>query len=230
MFFSIFLIQDISIGLNKDEAIFELSFAILANHVLLKLIKLARGYVDPLHVILADGVLRSCCGCSSCVLLLLLFVIMVSILLYHLARCIRALLREWPIRHLWHCWGGTWLSSVIIIDLIYVVHIHLIEERWILAILGFVLIQFHRGHLLLKFVLLLCFLLGCFSLQLLLGLLFLFLLLDSSVFVKYILIMQNRVAKLVLEILLIQKLLDPLINNRILQDLINVRSFVGVFV
>lgn len=95
--------------------------------------------------------------------------------------------------------------------------VHLIEHCLVLSVLGFVLVEVH---------LLEC-LRGCMSLSINSGLFFLFLFyffsrLNGLKFVENILIMQNRMGKLILKVINREKSLNPVLNNGIRQDLIDI--------
>jgi len=127
-------------------------------------------------------------------------------------------------------WSTVLIRSLgldVLIELGNVVHVHLIEHRRILSILRLVVsVNLQCSHLLLKILLLL----QLFVLLFLLFLLSFFLSLYCSELVEDILVVQNGVWKLVLEILLIQKHANSLLDNVKLQQLVNAWPLIGVFV
>lgn len=139
--------------------------------------------------------------------ILLLLLVVASVLVSDL----RALLRVGPLRDC--AWGADFVIGVGLIQLVNVVHIHLVEHLRILTVLWLVLVQIHGGQLLVE--LGLCLFLFLLSLGLLLFLLLIsFLLgLNGPEFVKNILVVQNGVRELVLEIILVQKLADSISDN-----------------
>ena len=107
-------------------------------------------------------------------------------------------------------------------QLVDVVHEHLIEELLILTILGLVLVKTQLSHSLLCSLCLLC----C---QFLLSLFFLFLgCLDGLEFIEYVLIVQNSVGKFISKIVFRKQFLDTLRNYRVSQDCVNVGPFFWV--
>lgn len=110
------------------------------------------------------------------------------------------------------------------IKMVYIIHEHTIEDLLVNSLnLRLVFIEFHLLHLDLK----LCsFNVGSlFVFLFLVGLLFC---LDSFELIKYVLIMQDSMRELIFEVILIQKLLNPVPNNRVLQNLINIGSLIRV--
>lgn len=107
-------------------------------------------------------------------------------------------------------------------QMVNIVHEHLIEELLILTVFGFVIVQLELRHSLLGP---LSFLSG----QLLLTLILLLLGgLNSFELIKDVLIMKNRVGELISEVVFIQKLLDSLGNHWISKDSVDIRSFFWV--
>ena len=93
-----------------------------------------------------------------------------------------------------------------------------------MPILRLVLIKIHGSNLLLQFGLSLLF----FLLLLLFGLLSLLLLLTSPELVEHILVMQDCMGEFILKIIFVQQLLDPVSDDRRLQELVDIGPFGGI--
>lgn len=118
--------------------------------------------------------------------------------------------------------GGSLITCLI--EVINIVHEHTIEDLLVhTANLRLVVIQFHLLHFFIQ-------LFGLIFSLLLIFLLLLLLLfsLDCLELIKHILIVQNGMRELIFEVVLVQKLLNPIPNDWILQDLIDVGSFIGL--
>ena len=108
-------------------------------------------------------------------------------------------------------------------QVIDIIHEHLIKQLLILPILRLVLIQFHLSHFLLSS---LCLLGGKFVFALLL---FLLLLLDCFELVEHVLVVKNSVRELVTEVILVQELLNALSNYWIAKDRVDIWPLVGIY-
>ena len=125
---------------------------------------------------------------------------------------------HWSARHafLFVCWVDEATREL---------HVHVVEEGLVLPILWLVLVEVHLLELFIQSLLIgfclffslflfLCFLAG----------------LDSFKLIKYVLIVENGMRELVLEIILVEKGVDSVLDDRVLQDLVDVWSLVRVHV
>lgn len=164
---------------------------------------------------------------------MVIFVVIIAVLLINLARG-RTLLRVGSLGDNARRAGFGFVVSV---ELTYIVHVHLVEKLLILPIFRLILVKFHSCHLLLQLGLLLriCFgfllghLLVCGFFGELLLISFL-LRLDNPELIKDVLVVKNCVRKLILEVLLIEQFLDPLVDDRVFQNLVDVWPLVGILV
>jgi hypothetical protein len=120
-----------------------------------------------------------------------------------------ALLRYWSTVYYW---------NLAITQVLYVVHVHFVEQSGVLAVLGLVVdVDLQAIHLVFQLLLLL----SLFSSQLL-GFFFLLLhCLNLSEVVEDVLVMQNGVRELVLEVVFVEKCGDSLLDKINLQDLVD---------
>ena len=109
-------------------------------------------------------------------------------------------------------------------QVVNVVHEHLIKQLFVLAVLGLILVELQLLHPLLRS-------LGLFLRQLLLSLVFLlFGCLDRLEFLENILVMQNSVRELVTEVILSQQFLDALSNHRVPENGVDVGPLLRVHI
>jgi len=218
--FATILVDQVPILLYQVVALGELAFAVLADHVLLEFVELARGNVD--HLLLWTHRI----GAGNAHLLLgsetLAAIWLLSRLFFVLVLLLTRLLAVGPhhrsARH-------TFLFVSWVYKATGKLHVHVVEEGFVLPILRLVLVEVHFVEL--------------FVQSLLLGLLLLFGLLlflcflaglDSFELIKYVLVVEDGMRKLVFEVIFVKQRVDAVLDDRVLQDLVDVWPLVRVHV
>ena len=176
LLFSILLVGNVSILLDNFKAFAELICSVISAHILFKLWEFTSGYVNHTHL----GVGEWRCLFLHWLATLFLLVIVSILVLSWLCVILWTLLRVWSLwdKCRWFS-GGTLRIRIQFAD---VIHVHGVENSWILTVLWFVILNRERYHFLFQ-------LFSCFCLSCCLGIVFLFLWLCSSEFIEYVLIM-----------------------------------------
>ena len=121
----------------------KLLWTILANHILWEFWEITCRNIDHSLITLGN------CFCHWC------FTYFIVLSIICMSTMLRTLLTVWSFWYLWWHWLSwcKWLNIwyIITLQLIYVVHIHLVEHCWVLSEFWLILIKFQFGHLLLNF-------------------------------------------------------------------------------
>ena len=134
--FTIFLIGNIPIILDYPEAFLELLKTILLYHIFFKFCKFTGRYIDHL-LVRATHFFHLLWIITIVGFILFGVLVTIRVINWRLSYWLviatyRALLRIWS---LWYCISLSVSISTILLEPVYIIHVHLIKKLWILTVL-----------------------------------------------------------------------------------------------